>query len=74
MPPEIKILIKKKFRATVLSFYYNYKMGLVTNLPALDALREFLIERKEQNMKLHALKQKVALNLKGKLIKNSGSN
>ncbi len=53
MPDEVKSLIRKKFRATVLNFYKKYKLKKIHNLPALDALKFFIEERREQEMKLY---------------------
>eukprot|EP00347_Sterkiella_histriomuscorum_P005402 403356751 len=50
MPENVKLMIRKKFRVSILSFIREYKAGRAKNLPALDALREFQEERRKKKM------------------------
>ena len=57
MSEEIKFLIRKKFRATVLNFIRRYKAGFAKNLPALDALKEFEEERKMKLLHITSIQE-----------------
>jgi hypothetical protein len=57
---EIKRQIRRKFRASVINFYYRFKQGQTKNLVALDALKEFQDKRRKQDLKLNQIKTNFA--------------
>ena len=56
MPPNVKKLIRKKFRDAAMKYCKQVQSGKVNELPALTALKKFQEERSQQQKKLDELK------------------
>jgi len=41
MPQALRLEIKRKFKATVIQYYRDFKAGKAEPLPALDALKDY---------------------------------
>jgi uncharacterized protein with gpF-like domain len=67
MPQALRLEIKRKFKATVIQYYRDYKAGRAEPLPALDALREYQQEKKLQNNKLKERRETVEKEVSKKL-------
>ena len=56
IPLNVKKIIRKKFRVAVINFCKQIKSGEKEQLPALEALKKFQIDRQKQLKKLNDLK------------------
>ena len=64
MPPNVKKLIRKKFRDAAMKYCKQVRSGKLNELPALTALRKFQEERSLQRKKLDELKFSSNMNQK----------
>lgn len=72
IPPNVKRLIRKKFREAAMKYCKQVQQGEKDQLPALTALTKFQEERRLQNQRLNELTFNSNLNKKKNIINDTG--